>query len=142
MKKSLNQRRKEFLSGALKYYTKDVNRRCVTKNNCYYSPESMCNKNSDGCLIGRWLTPELKLELDSNKYTKGANVSTQIVFSRLPTVLQNLGQIFLARCQNLHDMPKFWTSTGLSEYGKHEVKNIIEEFELSPLKFKKWLPDD
>ena len=138
MKKSLHQRREEFLSGTLKYYTKDINRRCVSENEtCFYSPLSADKVGqTDGCAIGRWLKPELQLRLDN--CTKNI-VSVDDIFNQLPTVLKNLGQNFLSSCQGLHDSSANWEKKGLSVEGRYTVSEIIKIYDLNPDKFSKWL---
>ena len=134
MKKSLQQRQEEFLSGLLKYYTKDVKRRCTNGGTCFYSPVNAKNTKSQGCAIGRWLKPELQIELD-----KKPQSTVEYVFDLLPTNLRNLTQSFLKECQLFHDNNTHWIETGLSPEGKRRLNIIVEDYELNEEKFTKWL---
>lgn len=125
-----------FLKGMLKYYTKDVNRRCTEGTKCRYSPKAVGKEGiSTGCAIGRWLNPELQVKLDG---FRNCIVSNCQVFDLLPKNLRFLTQDFLVHVQTLHDSRSYWNKKGLSFDGEDFLKEIIRMFNLNPEQFKKW----
>lgn len=46
----------EQLADNLAYYVNDTSKRCTNGTNCYYSGET-AKKDSEGCFVGRLLTP-------------------------------------------------------------------------------------
>ena len=86
---------------------------------------------SDGCAIGRWLEPNLALELDEYCEYKNTSVMEPDIFTRLPQALKKLGKDFLVAIQHLHDDEDYWAEDGLSAFGKKFVNTqIIECFEI------------
>lgn len=134
---TLKQKQLEFLNDTIEYYSTDTNRRCVDdfSDNCFYSPVT-ANKESisDGCAIGRHLTPELKLELDKTfndiNNDESAGVNNEEIFNQLPDNLKELNQGFLVNIQQLHDISDFWTSKGLNITGITYVENIKQIYNL------------
>lgn len=121
-----------LLEDTIKYYSEDINRRCVnsTTDLCYYSSTSIPDKWSDGCAIGRLLTPKLRLELDA-KSSEMSNTSVKHIFHLLPENIQDYGKDFLDKLQKLHDNARNWNDEGLSEHGKimvDEIKFEINEY--------------
>jgi hypothetical protein len=128
----------EFLLDELEYYTTDTNRRCVDGGACTYSPAKVSKVGiSQGCAIGRHLTPELQEELDERGGYSG--VSNPDIFPRLPDNLKELGQNFLYNCQSLHDCDDYWEENSLNEAGKEAVNHIITTHNLDESLFKKYL---
>lgn len=124
---------KEFLLDTIAYYSEDTERRCVTEDGCYYSPLTINNKKSDGCAIGRWLDPNVAVNLDSLGCKPVINY---VVTSVLPEKLLKLGVDFLKDIQELHDEDTYWYSDGLSRYGKNKVNSIIDTWNLDIPKYK------
>lgn len=130
----------QILLDALEYYTVDpVNRRCTDGGACYYSAKTINKETtSEGCLIGRLLSPELAESIDA-KYTK----SIDVIFSNgdfeLPDFINAGNAEFLAACQTLHDISSNWSDAGLSNIGKTEVRKIIYNYKLDASKFAKFL---
>lgn len=119
--------REEFLLDTIKYYSEDTSRRCVLNGKCTYSPKTL-NINSDGCAIGRWLDEELKLELDA---IGTVPVQNEKVFDKLPEWMQGMGRCFLHDVQKLHDINNYWNESGLSQFGKNKVNEMIEHYTLN-----------
>ena len=121
-----------LLADTIKYYSEDITRRCIgiSENDiglkCYYSGSTINNSNSDGCAIGRLLTPELRQELDDifSKLSLPSGVNE--VWDYLPVDLQSYGKEFLQDLQRLHDGSNNWVSepNGLSESGKINAEQI------------------
>jgi hypothetical protein len=110
-----------------KYYLEDVNRRCVDDSEvCYYSPDSAGKQDiSDGCAIGRWMSPKQKLEAGDNKYTL---ISVTSLPERLiPDKLKGFTREFLQEIQLLHDLDGHWNDTGVSRMGKGFIKNLKDK---------------
>lgn len=119
--KELINARLAFLQDTITYYTTDVNRRAVEKDdygfvNCSY-------KTTDGrkCAIGRHL-------LDNNISLEGKSVTSEIVQSLLPEEIKLLGIDFLWAIQRLHDENAFWNEFGLSKEGQLELNDIKFKF--------------
>lgn len=125
--------REEFLLDMVKYYSEDTNRRCTGPDRCYYSPISVGKVGiSEGCAIGRHLTPELQLELDSFDIS---SVTKDYVFERLPNFLQELGKMFLFSVQSFHDQETNWTSQGKIN---QNVMRIVKEYDLDKKMFREY----
>ena len=120
--------RLEFLEDTIKYYSEDTSRRCLDGGFCLYSPINACNNNSEGCAIGRHLTPKLQLLLD--KTENNSSVGNGKVFKKLPKWMRELGQDFLSDMQELHDEEYNWDEGGLTELGKERVQEIKSEYNL------------
>ena len=119
--------RKQVLEDTIKYYSEDTNRRCVKNSGCYYNPINAGKEGiSEGCAIGRLISEELQIELDSisDSEENGSGVYNLEVFILLPEEIQALGQDFLSSLQNLHDSGTFWSRKGLTEAGKRRVTEI------------------
>lgn len=118
-----------LLNETVKYYSKDVNRRCKARINgnikCSYSADTLTIPNSDGCAVGRLLSPKLRLELD-NKYVEEL-AGIEDVWDNIPQDIQDYGLRLLGQLQKLHDRDEYWSNNGLSSDGKLYVKQIKEE---------------
>lgn len=132
--------REEFLLDTLEYYSQDPSRRCFHTETriCYYSPVNADNPNSEGCAIGRWLSPDLQLKLDNESYP---GINTDDVFEQLPDNLQQLGQSFLSSVQSLHD-GNSWCQGGVINSNIYNLKRIIQNYELDYKKFEKYIIND
>lgn len=84
----------EVLNDTIKYFWGSKERQCVANGTCQYK----ATETSEGCAIGRLLTPELAASLDQN-----LGVVNDKIFNKLPLSLQSLGQDFLSMLQDLHD---------------------------------------
>ena len=115
-----------LLEETIAYYSEDVTRRCTIGKGCRYSGESFNKPHSDGCAIGRLLSPELRLILD----TKHKGDSAIGVWDALPKLIQRYGKKFLLDLQLLHDGHEYWNDKGLSERGEEIVLKIKKEHEL------------
>lgn len=122
--KTVKELRTAVLQDTIEYYSQDPEgRRCKDENECCYSPNTIDKETtSDGCAIGRLLSPKLREELDI--YYEGVAVSNDDLFNELPQAVQELGQEFLRKLQSLHDVDTNWNSEGLSEYGEEFAQHI------------------
>lgn len=120
-------KRLQVLEDTVKYYSEDVNRRCLNDYNCFYSPKSVGKEGvSEGCAVGRLLTQELRDFLD-RKYTfEDLQSSVNKLFHHLPEDIKALGVSFLTHLQRLHDNQSYWDSTGLTLLGEKYVKSMRE----------------
>lgn len=94
IEKTLRVKRLALLEDTIEYYSSDINRRCVTEPGiCYYSPEK-ANKVgfSNGCAIGRLLSTELRITLDSGMDDSEVNFCG--IFNQLPEEIRLLGMGF------------------------------------------------
>lgn len=125
MNKTIQQKRIEFLEETVKYYSEDINRRCVSAaGRCLYDPTKAGKEHvSEGCAIGRKVSTELQIKLDDI-----GGISNCDAFEILPEELQELGQEFLIQIQDLHDFSKNWNELGLSEKGVEMVNIIKRDF--------------
>ena len=125
---TIKERRAVVLQDTIQYYSQDpIGRRCKDLDLCCYSPKTVRKESSsEGCAVGRLLSAELREKLDRDY--SGIGVSNDTLFYELPQAIQDLGQLFLARLQFLHDVDKYWNSEGLTEEGKEYARQIEENF--------------
>jgi len=140
MEKSLS----EQMADNLAYYVNDPKKRCANDNDCYYSGKTI-NKKTQGCFVGRLLTPEDRLKADSGLESGSSGVSSLIANSgelgiKIPKVIKD-NERLMNRFQKLHDCNEFWTETGLSDEGKTTLYMIIDDFGLEEKFFEKFLVD-
>ena len=108
------------------YYNTDVSRICRSDNKCAYSGKTLGIK-SDGCAVGRLLTPEKRLELDEKAKTPNIVFSTVIqVWNDLPNEIQAWGKGLLTELQEFHDSYKNWDSNGITAIGEQKFNYIKE----------------
>lgn len=126
--KTIKERRTAVLQDTIEYYSQDpIGRRCKNSEECCYSPKTIDKEaTSEGCAVGRLLPTELQELLDRD--FEGTGVSNDHLFYALPQEIQDLGQLFLARLQFLHDLDEYWDSEGLTESGKEYARQIEENF--------------
>lgn len=128
--KKLRKIRTSVLEETIQYYSEDVDGRAARADNgrCRYAGKSVDRPNSDGCAVGRLLSPELRLELDEK--CAGCIVNSDEVWPRLPKNVRFYGKGFLRELQKLHDTPAYWNSHGLSTSGIKKVLEIKESYNL------------
>lgn len=126
--KTIKEKRTAVLQDTIQYYTQDpIGRRCKNSEWCCYSPKTVGKEaTSEGCAVGRLLSAELQEYLD--KEYVGTGVSDDNLFYELPQEVQDLGQLFLARLQFLHDLDEYWDSEGLTEFGEEYVQHIEKNY--------------
>lgn len=124
--KTIQERRAIVLQDTIQYYSQDpIGRRCSDDNSCSYSPKTLWKEaTSEGCAVGRLLSPKLREELDRD--FEGKSVRYKPLFETLPKEIQELGEVFLSMLQSLHDGDTYWDSEGLSKVGEEEVQRIEE----------------
>lgn len=126
MKKSeLIQKQLKVLQETKEYYEQDTQgRRCTDGEICMYNPSSIGKQEtSEGCAIGRLLTPELKEQFDTD--FRGGGVSSDKIFNSLPQDIRELGQGFLTRLQDFHDTEHYWNADGLTNVGNDVYEETL-----------------
>jgi hypothetical protein len=123
----LRERRRAVLDETITYYSADPDaRRCQKGEGCYYDPAQAGKEaTSDGCAIGRLLTPELRRSLPNG------GVRDFDIFPKLPDDIRELGPDFLAALQCLHDNKDNWVPGGLTAYGRDTAEGIRSDFNLN-----------
>lgn len=111
-----------LLEETFNYYNDNVARRCRTAFKCRYSGVSIDNPYTDGCAIGRLLTPELRLKLDVQYH--GVPVNSEGVWKLIPDEIKAYGSEFLRHLQLFHDHQHFWDFKGISSQGLQELSLI------------------
>lgn len=131
--------KEEFLLDLLAYYTVDPNKRRNYKaGRCRYYPLDD-NPDTEGCAIGRHLSPENAKILDIGNCLI-ENILEGSEKQYLPQWMLDLNTNgFLNDCQDLHDTSSNWLDIGLSEKGKMKVQDIIKVNSLNPLSFSIYL---
>lgn len=126
MEKTLAEKQLEILEDTVKYYSEDTNRRCmhVDTETCYYAPESLGKQEiSNGCAVGRLLSPELRKQIDEY-----GPISIDTVMRdediELPLEVRELTADFLMKLQDLHDKQLHWNKEGLTQEGLDKVQEI------------------
>lgn len=138
MKKSLS----EQLADNLAYYVNDPNKRCTDGMFCRYSGKSI-NKNTQGCFVGKLLSPKDRLKADEGLTNIGTNVSSLCEHAeklgiKLPKLIKDNERI-MRSFQSLHDHNRSWNDTGLTNIGKHTLIDIIKTYNLEKKYFEKFL---
>jgi len=127
----------QFLQNMLNYYCADpLARRCVSiSGGCKYSPVSINKLTSEGCAIGRHLSPDVQIKFD-NQICAGIEdiLDKKYLKELMPKWMQNMNEDFLSDSQALHDMNIFWDDKGLSNEGISRVEEIIKKFDLKDIK--------
>lgn len=103
-------------------------KRSFTPNGCKYNPPKR-KPLSRGCAIGMYLPVEVCKKLDG---TGSIDMVLHTVTKRklLPEWMLEMDDRFLGTIQNLHDIPGYWTETGLSSSGIQYVKDICKQYKL------------
>jgi hypothetical protein len=119
--------RKRFLDELIAYYSADpVGRRGTkpsTNHDSDYIPVTTCYYRHPvyperKCAIGR--------HIPDDKYSdeiEGSGVCGKVMVL-LPQEIQDLGESFLAECQQLHDNNEHWDDKGLTSKGESRVRSI------------------
>lgn len=118
----------ELLYDTVHHY--NSSNRCVTDSRCAYSPITVGKKNSEGCAIGRWLSPDLALQIDNERIGQDSSISDVIDSYLFPDWMKKMDIEFLKELQGIHDNPHCWDETGLSQLGKDYVQYTCECFNL------------
>ena len=126
----IKKKRLEFLEDTIQYYSENVERRCTLKGRCTYSPVNVGKQDvSEGCAIGRHMTPANAVKADLLKSSYEGAVSAQFIATDAPELLPNdmlkLGGNFLRAAQGLHDDDRYWFLGGLTDTGKKQYKWIV-----------------
>jgi len=131
----LQKKQLALLKDTIAYYSADTTKRCmINTSTCRYLGESLDKPHSDGCAVGRLLTPELRLQFD--RMFPDKTVHYKPLFNLLPQEVQAYGVDFLGDLQNLHDFSSYWDENGLSKDGlirKDVIMSkykLVEEFEI------------
>lgn len=128
--------KEQLLQSTIDYYGVDPeNRRCFKDGNCKYSPKTAGKQGlSEGCAIGRHLSPKVQKAFDNfsgNSYSIIDIMAKEEMKKLLPEWMQEMPVGFLSSVQVLHDKSSSWGAKGLSNVGKQRVNRIIEEYKLS-----------
>ena len=145
MEKSLSQK----LADNLAYYINKPERRCIdTNDGCFYSGESVSHqgKKTNGCFVGRLLSPQDRLKADKNLDEIAAGNTTVeglVEFAdelgiKIPKIISDNVPV-MGEFQFLHDTPDFWNENGLTERGKTMLTTIIKDYDLEASYFDKFL---
>lgn len=132
--------KEKFLLDTLQYFTAHPSRRCMNESGtrCAYSPETVGLESiSEGCAIGRHMTPENKLKAD-RKLTDLADL-LHCNPELFPEWMIPWGSNFLKKVQNLHDHSTNWNARGLTGKGKNELQSIIVIYQIPSDKFMDYL---
>lgn len=127
----------ELLDNTIRYYSEDINRRCRGEGRgCYYSPTKINKEGiSEGCAIGRHLSPEVQLKFDNAVDVGSQSITTLYntpqYFNLLPEWMKKMPVKFLGKIQRLHDNSQFWNEKGLTDKGLSYVDGIKAEFDLN-----------
>ena len=119
---------KEFLIDTINHYNSS-NRCSHQDGDCCYSPFTAgLEGKSEGCAIGRFMEPEVALEMD-NKHDL-MNIRTLLNHEPdcISDWMKEFDIDFLTAIQNLHDADVYWNKQGLSELGHEEVLKICKKF--------------
>lgn len=92
------------------------NRALSAKGNCIYQKTDV----SEGCAIGRKLTPDEKRCIGFFAGSIASLCSNYIV----PSYWGRFSITFLMRLQDLHDTAVYWSDKGLNEQGQKQVDDI------------------
>lgn len=114
-----------LLNDTVEYYSENTKRRCQGEaGGCFYNPASVGLEHiSDGCAIGRWMTPVQKQSADA--WLGGTVGVSELPPELMPEKLKKYSIKFLSAIQNLHDSNLNWDERGLTRYGEREVNDIL-----------------
>jgi hypothetical protein len=142
--KTLQQRQEAFLLDGVTYYSADpVNRRCATKEQCFYTGKEAGKPQSEGCMIGRALPAKVAAALDE-AYPFGNGIADIIEQGEvaIPNKILALKIPFLDKAQKLHDCDGNWDKEGLTNIGKKYLAFIIKAHGLNSDLFTKYLDNE
>lgn len=113
---SISERSLAFLDDTAQHYN-SKNRSEREGSYCSYHP---AHENTQGCPIGRWLDRNNPIIV--GKWA--AEVSSSRVQKNLPKWMAEMGIVFLARVQMLHDTDVNWNERGLTKLGLERYEDI------------------
>ena len=130
------------LAQNLAYYI-GADKRCKKASNgaCYYSGLSVPDKDTEGCFVGRLMTPEMRAKADEHGLgsVDGLIRKHKDYGIKLPKFIidnEDLMDCF----QNIHDNKNYWTDDHfLTQEGKDRLLLVIKEFKLVKKHFKEFL---
>lgn len=126
-----------ILKDTIEYF--NLKNRCTDTRFCYYSPETLnIQGESEGCAVGRLLTPEsaqlidktVKPEQSGSSIGNLASVkSLNKDLTFLPFMMDN--RKFFSNLQSLHDYKPNWNEEGLAKAGIEEIKRFNKKYNLN-----------
>lgn len=121
----------ELFIDTVKHYSVDpINRRCIKTLLCRYDPRTLgLEGKSEGCAIGRHMTPE-NAKIADTSGDLGISLLYESTPELLPEWMQKMEKEFLVDIQCFHDNDDNWNENGLSIDGKQYVNRIIEKYKL------------
>ncbi len=147
----------DILLDTLEYYGADESRYCMDSkgNSCRYSPFALgIEEASEGCAIGRLLTPEIASKLDKHELGSIDEILQDLEeeikednyheSSLLPKdVYDKLSENidFFADLQLFHDTKKI-VNGKLTLSGSYNLKEFIRRYGFNQFKFTKWIGND
>lgn len=138
MEKSLS----EQLADNLAYYVNDPTKRCTNGTACYYSGEK-AKKDTEGCFVGRLLSPEDRIKADNGLPFGTSGVESlceraQELGITVPKIITENKRL-MRHFQGFHDSDLNWSETGLNKTGEYELREIISRYGLEEKYFEKFL---
>lgn len=138
----------EQLADNLRYYANgEINKRCRNEKGCFYSGESV-SKETEGCFVGRLLTPEDRVKADAyykQLDTRPSGVDTLVedkdfIGISIPTIISENVDL-MVDFQSLHDNPINWNydNASLSSSGIEALEKIISDYCLDLEAFEEFL---
>lgn len=122
----------EFLKDTVNHFNSE--NRCESNGSCLYTPYST---ETQGCAIGRFLTPEAQVAYDeSSECAINYVFARDLLRSLAPEWMQKMPVKFLLAVQLLHDISSNWDSNGLTVKGWERVKEICTIYNLDFEKVK------
>lgn len=113
---SLNEAQRAFIVDELQHYNSANRGATPVTGVCRYSA---------GCAVGRRIEDaDICLVLDSGT---NKTVDSDMVFTKLPQWMQDLGRDFLGLCQKIHDNGLLWTPEGL-DWNQEYQGIVFREF--------------
>lgn len=140
----------EILIDTLEYYGADENRYCKGLRTCEYSPFTLgIEEISEGCAVGRLLTPELAILLDENGVSSIEEIQPKLDPDEeeddkshlLPVQVQQKlidNMDFFMELQDFHDCKRIINGV-LTDTGKSNLIRFINDYNFDQSKFTKWL---
>ncbi len=130
------------LAQNLAYYI-GADKRCKKASNgaCYYSGLSVPSKDTEGCFVGRMMTPEMRLTADEAGLgdVHGLIRKHKDYGIKLPKFITDNADL-MGCFQNLHDGKNYWTIDNfLTKEGKTYLLEIIKEYKLVKKHFNEFL---
>lgn len=135
----------EILLDTLEYYGEDEHRYCKKNSECTYSPATLgLELFSEGCAIGRLLTPEIALKFDNELgFTGIQDIVNHYIYAlefwdKEMANFLNSEIVFFSQLQMLHDR-KLIKNGELDWEGDFILNELINEYSFDKSKFTKWL---